>query len=129
MKVLDPGHKYKLQTIDGTNQYHERALNILQFVKREGPGYPGNTGSYPGTILQELWRAEIDRIKYLNNQIPCPENYDCIKHLRMCIYALEIRAAKRHDKVFILPTIVDIESIPTCPKCGHIFPHEHQESE
>lgn len=60
MKVIDPGHVYELAHLDG--QHVER----LVFVKREGDGYPGNFGHHEGTNLQEVLRALIDRVEYLN---------------------------------------------------------------
>lgn len=56
MKVIDPGHVYDLRSLDGEQ------LNRLVFVKREGPSYPGNVGHYPGTTMQEVLRALIDRL-------------------------------------------------------------------
>jgi hypothetical protein len=34
MKVLDPGHSYSFENIDGPG------VTILRFVKRQGKGYP-----------------------------------------------------------------------------------------
>ena len=62
MKVIDPGHKYELAHLDGNG--HE----VLTFVKREGDGYPGNIDHHAGTNLQEVFRAALDRVKYLDNQ-------------------------------------------------------------
>jgi hypothetical protein len=59
MKVLEAGHKYELLSLDGGEP------QILTFVKREGEGYPGNVGHHPGTTLQEVLRAEIDRGMYV----------------------------------------------------------------
>lgn len=135
MEVIDPGHKFRLNVFD-LDTVHEMHRNhhgqVLTFVKREGPGYPGNVGHHPGTILQELWRAEISRIKYLDKQIPHPANDLCIKNLRQCIFWLELRAAERHGaKMEFQPpySFACIEDIPICPKCGHVFPHTHDEKE
>lgn len=68
MKVLDQGHKYQLDTLDG------KEPEILTFVKREGDKYPGNVGSYSGTTTQEVLRVLIDRTKYVDKQIPAREN-------------------------------------------------------
>lgn len=48
--VIDPGHLYELQVIDKV-ECAEPYPSLLRFVKREGPGYPGNSGTYPGTII------------------------------------------------------------------------------
>src|ERR1700678_3966682 len=94
MKIVDPGHEYELQQID--NDIFKPHRHTLLFVKREGPGYPGNEGSHHGTILQEVWRASIDRLKYVDVQIAHSCNQQSIYHLRRCLYLLEKRAADRH---------------------------------
>lgn len=120
MKIIDPGHMYHLDMLD----CEEGAIQ-LTFVKREGDKFPGNKGSYPGTILQECWRAEIDRLKYVMNQVPCAESQACIDLLRTCIFLLESRAARRHNRVLDMSSLYDIENEPTCSKCGHIRCKEH----
>jgi hypothetical protein len=59
MKIIDPGHKYELDQLDGEGK------EILTFVKRDTPSerYPGNQGHYPGTNMQEVLRRKrrIDR--------------------------------------------------------------------
>jgi hypothetical protein len=113
MRVIDPGHVYEVASLDGGGP------QTVTYVKREGPGYPGNVGHHPGTILQEMWRSEIHRLKYLDGQESCQENYDCINWLRHCILRLEQRAARRHGRE--LPALRGwIEDQPICPKCGHI---------
>lgn len=113
MKIIDAGHKYQLQTLDGDEKVE------LRFVKREGPGYPGNVGSHSGTNIQDVLRVCIDRVKYLNNQIWCEENKRVIEHLRWAIYELETRAAHRHKRNFFYG-LDSIEGFGTCTTCGHI---------
>jgi hypothetical protein len=113
MRVIDPGHTYALMQLDGDGE------EILRHVKREGAGYPGNVGHYPGTNIQEVLRAEIDRIKYLDNQIHDSTNGLEIKFLRWTLRELECRAAFRHSR----PTPVFNEAIELmlfCRICGHI---------
>lgn len=113
MKIIEPGHHYELANIDGW------VKNEIIYVKREGGGYPGNVGAHPGTNLQEGWRAEIDRLKYLNKQIPCLENITATMALRFAIMALESRAAERHNRP--TPKFTDeVELMPVCPHCLHI---------
>ena len=112
MKILDPGHLYKLNYLDDTNTQE------LRFVKREGDGYPGNIGHYPGTNIQEVLRVLIDRTKYLDNQIPNYENQGVIQCLRRALWCLEVRAARRHKRKF--KGSKEIELQPFCSKCGHI---------
>lgn len=117
MRVLDPSHLYDLQVIDQPND----RLGIicrLQFVKRQGEGYPGNTGSYPGTLLQDVIRACIDRLKYVDKQIHHNSNWVCINLLRMVIFLLESRAAERHGRT-MPPIPYEIESLQTLSN-GHL---------
>jgi hypothetical protein len=116
MQILDPGHLYTLKHLDGDS------VEYLRFVKREGPGFPGNVGHYEGTNLQEVIRVLIDRLRYLNNQIPHERNTYCIMDLQDCLYGLEARAAERHglEKEFKKFRASLIETYPTCDHCGHI---------
>lgn len=127
MKVLDPGHAYKLNWLDGypevaglgSRPHSSMSEDVLIFVKREGNKYPGNIGHYPGTNIQEVLRSLIDRVKYLNNQLFDERNIDILNYLRQCLYLLEERAAERHNRpIFLL--IGNIEEMKTCSVCGHI---------
>ena len=113
MIIADPGHYYFLDTLDGGK------AQVLIFVKREGEGYPGNVGHYPGANVQEVLRACIDRLKYLDNQIPSEYTKGCIELLKETVYNLELRAAGRHHRVVTF----DINGAvygDTCKKCGHV---------
>lgn len=94
MKVIDPGHTYELLNYDGDGS------QILHFVKRMGEGYPGNDSAYAGTLIQEVLRALIDRMTYVNKQISCDNNTRVLFYLRMALFQLEERAAQRHGKRF-----------------------------
>lgn len=117
MKELDPGHHYALAVLDfGVN-----ATTSIRFVKRTGPGYPGNADTYPGTNIQEVLRALIARVQYLNRQEACDENEAVIEHLRQSLASLELRAARRHGRRLNTHQILGaIELEPICGKCGHI---------
>ncbi len=113
MRVIDPGHVYALENLDGERD------NLLTFVKREGPGYPGNVGHFPGTTTQDVLRCLIERTKYVDNQIHDEANDAVLADLRDAIWALEERAARRHGRTFDVP-VEGIEDLPTCGKCHHI---------
>jgi hypothetical protein len=113
MKVLDPGHRYALAHLDGEGE------EILQFVKREGEGYPGNVGHCEGTTLQEGLRVFIDRANYVNNQIPNQHTLDAIGHMKMAIYEFEVRAAERHNR-FVDFDVQGAVYGEICKKCGHV---------
>lgn len=113
MTILEPGHTYVCDSLDGYNP------QLVQFVKREGSGYPGNVGHHPGTTMQEVCRVLIDRAKYVNDQILDARNEDALMHLRAVIQAFEIRAVKRHNRKWIDPE-GPIELAPVCQRCGHV---------
>lgn len=116
MKVIEPGHEYELITLDGGFP------QLLRFVKRcdlKNPArFPGNKNAHPGTTLQSVLRACLDRMRYLDNQISCVENDDVINHLEQAVLNLEMRAARRHGRDYEH----DAEfatTAPMCPRCGH----------
>jgi hypothetical protein len=112
MIVSDPGHIYMLSALDGGSP------QTLTFVKREGDKYPGNVGHYPGTTLQEVLRACINRIEYLDSQIKSPANFIAIQALKLAIVCFEDRAADRHGRHRNKPH--DSVYGPQCPKCLHV---------
>lgn len=114
MEIIDAGHEYDLDSYDGGQPVR------LTFVKREGEGYPFNVGHHPGTNCQETIRALIDRVQYLQRQIPCKENPIVIDHLRAALWQFEQRAAERHGRT-LPPFRPDIELRLTCKGCGHIY--------
>jgi hypothetical protein len=114
MKVLDPGHSYLLDSLDGGGPEE------LTFVKRVGEKYPGNTTAYSGTTIQEVARVCIDRLKYVDNQIPDDRNYYAMTLLREVIYSLEERAYDRHGIEFDLKWGGCIEDVPVNSH-GHLW--------
>lgn len=121
MRIIDPGHLFELDMFDRLRLPHKYLYEPqwLRFVKRAGPGYPGNVGVYPGTNMQEVIRALISRTQYVNNQISDKVNLDAISYLRKTLYCFEERAALRHGREPVDYTN-DLELMPTCERCGHI---------
>jgi len=128
IEILDAGHKYSLASLDGEH------TQIIQFVKRcdavKPWRFPGNTNSYPGTTLQIVIRALLDRVAYLQHQIWCPENWLIMKLLQATVWLLEFRAARRHKFGYWHGLKYAAQS-PICRECGHTvcehqkqFPHE-----
>jgi hypothetical protein len=114
MRVIDPGHEYVLDSLDGD------APQRLVFVKRQGPKYPGNVGSHPGTTIQEVLRALLERLAYVNAQIPCAETEAASGMLTTALVLLEQRAARRHGRVLAAPLARVISGEGKCPRCGHV---------
>lgn len=120
MKVLDPGHSYLLDELDGGPG------QVLDFVKRVGDRYPGNElPAHPGTTLQETWRAGCERLRYVEGQEGDPASRKCIELLREAIWRLEDRAARRHglrlSDRYPFDDLEGLELVPTCRTCGHIY--------
>ena len=124
MKIIEPGHVYGLRWLDrlSNDGWDDERDRILRFVKREGENYPGNVGHHPGTTLQEVLRACIDRVEYLDGQIHDDLNNEVLRDLRHAILMLELRAARRHGRNLARSTsdYFNIEKLPVCLKCLHI---------
>ncbi len=106
MKILEKGHKYKLDTLDGELEVE------LTFVKR----FRG-TENHAGTTNQDVIRCLIDRVQTLNGEQPWSGNDEIIHHLRSALILHECRALQRKvEKRQIKP-----EKIATCFNDGHIF--------
>lgn len=100
MKVIDVGHEYDLDSYDGGEPMR------LTFVK---------------TNCQEVIRALINRVQYLQKQEECGENRIIIELLRRSLYQFEVRAAEQHGRLESLVNLpFGIENEPTCLTCGHV---------
>lgn len=120
MKVLIPGHQFALSQLDGDG------YELLTFVSRMGFKYPGNMISHSGTTTQEVIRALIYRLEYVDNQEPHIENMRAINFLRQTIIELESRAKKVRGEVLEITNLsLDVENIPTCSVCLHIQCTKH----
>jgi len=104
MKILEKGHKYELDNIDG------EIKNTLTFVKK----FRG-IENHPGTTIQDVIKCLIDRVQTLNGELPWEGNEEIIKQLRLTIGLLECRALMRKiEKEEIKP-----EKINTSLQDGH----------
>ena len=95
MKILDPGHHYVMDLIDqhGTAMPHG-PRSYIQFNKSQRIHENGRHG----VTCQEVLRVLIDRVKYLQEQLPCEENKYIIANLRSAIYYFELRADRRKQQ-------------------------------
>lgn len=84
MRIIEPGHVYQLEHLDGTG------ASILVFVNRERDGY-----MHEGTQTQEVLRALIDRTKHCDSCLRWEGNDKIIEHLRMALVLHEARALER----------------------------------
>ncbi len=142
MKAYDPGHAYELDCISLSSGRLCSHKQCLTFVKRIGDKYPGNDGcAYDGPTTQEVLRALIDRLGYVNSQKYSDYNGSVISMLRESIVLLELRAADelvaestgddlrsaaaRFDRILDLDCESAIELVPACAVCGHIMCERH----
>lgn len=104
MKIIDRGHKYKL------NNLKTNGNQLICFYK---DGKINNTKTKKGTSNQEVLRVLIDRVSFLEKQKHHYLNKRIIKHLRKALVLHEMRHLSRKvDKN------VDIENI-SLEKDGH----------
>lgn len=83
MKVIVPGHRYEAAHLDGNG------VQIIQFVDR------GHGNDTEGTTCQELVRVLIDRVQFLEKELPSEFNDDILYHARMMLIYFEARALVR----------------------------------
>jgi hypothetical protein len=109
MKVVEVGHIYELDNIDAKNP--EDKTQRLVFVNREDK-------PHPGTQVQEVLRALIDRTRHCDNCLPHRVNDEIIYHFRKALALHEARAIERQvDKGEIEP-----EKIMCTPKGHFVLP-------
>lgn len=104
MKALIDGHRYELNCLDTPE------TQILQFVDR---GHGRDTG---GTTNQEVLRALISRVSYLECEVPWDLNREVLRCLRRALLLHEMRHLERCQEK---GTVV-IEDLPCNPENGHL---------
>lgn len=115
MKIIEPGHIYDLNWLDGnpivfngsspTKRDVSITENRLIFVNRE------KGTEHPGTQTQEVIRALIDRTTHCDNCLRWDGNDKIIHHLRMALALHEARAIERKTEKGILhPELISLEA-------------------
>lgn len=84
MNVIDPGHEYQVNSIG------DEPDQIISFLKRVNGEL-----IHDGTTNEEIIKVLIDRMNYLQNQVPCVENEIAITGLTIALNSLESRTTKR----------------------------------
>lgn len=102
MKVIEPGHVYQLEHLDGSG------AGILVFVNRE------DGTEHEGTQTQEVLRALIDRTQHCDNCLRWAGNDEIVMHLRQALVLHEARALERKT----VKGCIEPEKVPTGPD-GH----------
>ena len=87
MKILTPGHQYELSNVESGSQN-------IQFVEKiDRVNELANF--IDGTTNEEVIAMLIDRMRYLQTQLPCFENALTIQCLEVAMIWLEKRTADR----------------------------------
>ena len=86
MRILEKGHIYELEYIDGQDMEQD---NRLLFVNRE------EGTEHSGTQTQDVIRCLIDRTRHCDSCLRWEGNDLIIRHLRMALVLHEARALER----------------------------------
>lgn len=91
-KVIDEGHQYELDNIDGGTQ-------TLQFIRKE-PEDDGVTlkTMINGTTNEAVLGVIINRLAYLNEVLPDSFTKEAIDHCEAALHALEARTEDRQGR-------------------------------
>ena len=90
MKVIVPGHRYELDSLEGG------APQQIQFIHKELVSEEASFRTVAdGTTNEELLRVLIDRMHNLQNKAPCRENSIVLTHLEEALMWLDKRTANR----------------------------------
>lgn len=92
MKVINEGHTYELETIQ-TKETDEPSF-IVQFFR----GPKGSGVDHVGTTNEEVLRMLIDRMRFLQQSLPCRENAIVITKLEEAFMWLEHRTNDRRER-------------------------------
>lgn len=94
MKVLIEGHRYLLDSFEGSNT---QGIQFIQKVPCSENSHELRTEN-DGTTNEEVLKMLIDRMNYLQNKAPCRENAIAITHIETALLWLEERTRRRKAK-------------------------------
>lgn len=98
MKVITEGHKYALANFEDKD-YPNGGVQEIQFIQKEANGAGPDMITYEnGTTNEEVLRMLIDRMQYLNKQLPSRENSLAITKLEEALLWLHHRTADREKR-------------------------------
>lgn len=88
MKTLIPGHRYILDSFEGSEP------QTIQFIQKEKQGDEFVT-VHDGTTNEEVLTVLIDRMGFLQRLCPSPDNETAIDSLQLALAALNHRTEER----------------------------------
>ena len=94
VKVISPGHKYDLLNFE---EPHRTTPQQLLFIRKQ----PSNDDPtqletvHNGTTNEAVLEMLINRLEFLDEKLPCPENKEAISHCRSALSALRSRTERR----------------------------------
>ena len=88
MKILKPGHSYRLASADESGPSQD-----IDFVRG-----PAEARESMGTTNEEVLCMLIDRMKFLNSEVPCEESEIVIHNLESALLALHVRTMNRKSR-------------------------------
>lgn len=94
MKVLDLGHLYEVEDLDG------HVVTQIQFIKKRPHGVLPDelVIETDGTTNEEVLRVLIDRLRYLYAALPSDETQAAKRHCEAALESLEIRTRGRRER-------------------------------
>ena len=95
MKVLVPGHCYILDLYEPETTDAMGMATILQFIQKEADGNGKFVTVRNGTTNEDVLKVLIDRLKYLNEKLPCTSNKIVIANLQNALLTLQNRTKLR----------------------------------
>lgn len=88
MSVIDLGHNYDVHNVG-------EGVQGLQFVKKAIDEAGIFTTVQDGTTNMAVLDVLIDRLTYLDNELPDPYTKEALYHCKLAIEAIEKRTAER----------------------------------
>ena len=89
MKVLTEGHRYELESFEGTNP------QVIQFIEKEIRDGAAFITVNDGTTNEEVIKVLQDRLRSMQSKFPCKENAEAQFHLAEALNWLEYRTNLR----------------------------------
>lgn len=95
MKIIRLCHRYELENFEDQREPGQ----VIQFIEKEPiEGTDKLRTLYDGTTNEEVLKVLIDRLRGLEQKLPCRENSIAITKCEEALMWLEKRTAERRDR-------------------------------